>query len=97
MPHRAFIGIGTNLGDRAANYREAITRIAGLPETRVLRQSSVYETEPVGEVEMMQPFLNGAIEIATEIPADLLDKANEFHTTLVEAVDKVEKNLKKKK
>jgi 2-amino-4-hydroxy-6-hydroxymethyldihydropteridine diphosphokinase len=72
MPHRAFIGIGTNLGDKAANYREAITRIAGLPETRVLRQSSVYETDPVGEVELMGPFFNGAIEIETELPADVL-------------------------
>jgi 2-amino-4-hydroxy-6-hydroxymethyldihydropteridine diphosphokinase len=72
MPHRAFIGIGTNLGDKAANYREAIVRIAGLPETRVLRQSSVYETEPVGAVDLKGPFFNGAIEIETELPADAL-------------------------
>ena len=72
MPHRAFIGIGTNLGDRAANYREAIVRIAGLPETRVLRQSSVYETDPVGAPDLKGPFFNGVIEIETEIPADAL-------------------------
>ena len=45
MPHRAFIGLGTNLGDRAANYREAVQRIGTLPNTRVVRQSSIYETE----------------------------------------------------
>jgi 2-amino-4-hydroxy-6-hydroxymethyldihydropteridine diphosphokinase len=72
MPNRAFIGIGTNLGDKAANYREAIARIAGLPETRVLRQSSVYETDPVGAPDLKGPFFNGVIEIETEIPADAL-------------------------
>jgi 2-amino-4-hydroxy-6-hydroxymethyldihydropteridine diphosphokinase len=72
MPHRAFIGIGTNLGDKAANYREAIVRIADLPGTRVVRQSSVYETDPVGAVELKGPFFNGVIEIETELPADAL-------------------------
>jgi 2-amino-4-hydroxy-6-hydroxymethyldihydropteridine diphosphokinase len=70
MPHRAFIGIGTNVGDRAANYREAIQRITELPDTRLVRQSSIYETEPVGEVK--GPFLNGAVEIETELAPELL-------------------------
>ena len=70
MPNRAFIGIGTNLGDRAANYREAIQRIAGLPETRLVRQSSIYETEPVGEVN--GAFLNGVVEVETELAAEAL-------------------------
>src|SRR6266550_2370557 len=52
MPHRAFIGLGTNLGDRAANYREAVQRIAALPTTRVTRQSSIYETEPAPDAMM---------------------------------------------
>jgi len=68
MPHRAFIGIGTNLGDRPAHYREAIRRVATLPSTRVIRQSSVYETEPVGEIE--GAFLNGVIEAETALGAD---------------------------
>jgi 2-amino-4-hydroxy-6-hydroxymethyldihydropteridine diphosphokinase len=70
MPHRAFIGIGTNLGDRAANYREAIQRIAALPETRLVRQSSIYETEPIGEIK--GAFLNGAIEVETELAPEVL-------------------------
>jgi 2-amino-4-hydroxy-6-hydroxymethyldihydropteridine diphosphokinase len=70
MPNRAFIGIGTNLGDRAANYREAIERIANLPDTRVVRQSSIYETEPVGGLK--GAFLNGAVEVETELMADVL-------------------------
>ncbi len=68
MPNRAFIGIGTNLGDRATNYQQAIARIAALRDTRVVRQSSVYETEPVGEIK--GSFLNGVIEVETEMTAE---------------------------
>jgi 2-amino-4-hydroxy-6-hydroxymethyldihydropteridine diphosphokinase len=70
MPHRAFIGLGTNLGDRAANYRQAIQRIGHLPESRIVSHSSIYETEPVGDIEGV--FLNGVIELETEMAADLL-------------------------
>lgn len=70
MPHRAFIGIGTNLGDRIANYHEALERIGKLRQTRIVRQSSIYETDPVGDV--IGPFLNGAIEVETEYSADAL-------------------------
>ena len=70
MPNRAFIGIGSNLGDRAANYREAIQRIASIPDTRVVRQSSIYETEPMGDLK--GAFLNGVIEVETELPAEVL-------------------------
>jgi len=70
MPHRAFIGIGSNLGDRAANFREAIQRIAEIPDTRVVRQSSIYETEPMGDLK--GAFLNGVIEVETELPAETL-------------------------
>jgi 2-amino-4-hydroxy-6-hydroxymethyldihydropteridine diphosphokinase len=70
MPHRAFIGLGTNLGDRAANYRQAIQRIGQLPESRIVRHSSIYETEPVGDVKGL--FLNGVVELETEMSADAL-------------------------
>src|SRR5690242_18228067 len=85
MPHRAFIGIGSNLGDRAANYREAIARIAviserrshrdssGPPPVRVVRQSSIYETEPVDDEHLLKfPFLNGVIEVETELTPEHL-------------------------
>jgi len=70
MSQRAFIGIGTNLGDRAANYREAIRRIGQVPGTRIVRQSSIYETEPVGDIEGL--FLNGVVEVSTGLAADEL-------------------------
>jgi 2-amino-4-hydroxy-6-hydroxymethyldihydropteridine diphosphokinase len=73
MPHRAFIGIGSNLGDRAANYREAVQRIAAIAATRVVRQSSIYETEPIGNEQMLKwPFLNGVIEVETDLAAEEL-------------------------
>jgi 2-amino-4-hydroxy-6-hydroxymethyldihydropteridine diphosphokinase len=68
MPHRAFIGLGTNLGDRAANYRQAIQRLGQLPESRIVRHSSIYETEPVGFIKGI--FLNGVVELETEVPAE---------------------------
>ena len=71
MPHRAFIGIGTNLGDRAANYREArpaYRRVAGT--TRIVRQSSIYETEPVGDIK--GAFINGVVEVETELAPDAM-------------------------
>jgi 2-amino-4-hydroxy-6-hydroxymethyldihydropteridine diphosphokinase len=75
MPHRAFIGIGSNLGDRAGNYREAIHKIAAIPGTRVVRQSSIYETEPVGDELMLKwPFLNGVIETETDLTPEILMK-----------------------
>ena len=70
MPHRVFIGIGSNLGDRLANYHEALERVGKIRQTRIVRQSSIYETEPVGDV--IGPFLNGAVEIETELGSDTL-------------------------
>ena len=64
MPHRAFIGIGSNLGDRKANFLEAIERIQKLPNTRIVKQSSLYESEPLGDAKTW--FVNAVIEIETE-------------------------------
>lgn len=70
MPHRAFIGIGSNLGDRGANYREALSRIRAVTQTRIVRQSSIYETEPVGDLSGL--FLNGVVEVETTLDAEQL-------------------------
>ncbi|HXG68837.1 MAG TPA: 2-amino-4-hydroxy-6-hydroxymethyldihydropteridine diphosphokinase [Blastocatellia bacterium] len=57
---RIYLGLGSNLGDREANLREAIERIKKLGLV-VTRESSIYETEPVGHKD--QPwFLNQVIE-----------------------------------
>ena len=73
MPHRAFIGAGSNLGDRKVNIAEAIARVGELPATRIVRKSSLYESEPHGNAKTW--FVNAVIEIETDhAPADLLKK-----------------------
>jgi 2-amino-4-hydroxy-6-hydroxymethyldihydropteridine diphosphokinase len=66
-----FIGFGSNVGDREANLCEAIARIEKLG-LKVVRESSIYETEPVGHAD--QPwFLNQVIEtmiLAGPVPGD---------------------------
>ena len=47
--NRALVGMGSNRGDRRANLRRALREMAGIPQTEVLRVSSLYETEPVGD------------------------------------------------
>jgi 2-amino-4-hydroxy-6-hydroxymethyldihydropteridine diphosphokinase len=72
MSHRIYIGIGSNLGDRRANTAEAIDRITKIPDTRVVRASSLYESEPLGNAKTW--FVNSAIEIETEMGAEPLLK-----------------------
>ena len=65
---RAFVGLGSNLGDREAMIRLALDDLARLPETTLVRASSLYDTEPVGEPE--QPnFLNAVAELDTTLTA----------------------------
>lgn len=64
MPHRVYIGIGSNLGDRRANIVEAVERMSQLAGTRVVRTSSLYESEPLGDAKTW--FVNGVIELDTE-------------------------------
>jgi 2-amino-4-hydroxy-6-hydroxymethyldihydropteridine diphosphokinase len=66
----AFIGLGSNLGDREGNLRAALARLAELGEVRA---SSFRETDPVGVTDQPK-FLNAAAELSTDLPArDLLD------------------------
>jgi 2-amino-4-hydroxy-6-hydroxymethyldihydropteridine diphosphokinase len=69
---KAYIGLGSNLGDREQAIRSALEGIAELPDTELVRVSSLYDTEPVGEVD--QPnFLNAAVMVETELePRTLL-------------------------
>jgi 2-amino-4-hydroxy-6-hydroxymethyldihydropteridine diphosphokinase len=70
----AFIGLGSNLGDREANLREALKRLAELAGTRVLRASSFIETAPVDAPPGSGQFLNGVAMIQTSLdPRQLLE------------------------
>ena len=64
LPHKVYLGLGTNLGDREANIRQAI-RLIEERVGAVVRQSSLIETEPWG-FESPNKFLNAVILCETE-------------------------------
>lgn len=65
---RAYLGLGSNLGDSRAHLRAAV---AALPD--VVATSPVYETEPLGGPPGQQPYLNLVVELETELsPRELL-------------------------
>lgn len=78
----AFLGLGSNVGDRLATLQRAIDLLAAEPGIKVLRTSRVWETDPVGGPE--QPdFLNVVAEIDTALePLDLLEAVNRVEATL---------------
>lgn len=67
MSIRAYIAIGSNLGDRLANCGAALDRLGRLAGTTLLRASPLIETEPEEGV-AGGPFLNGVAETVTELP-----------------------------
>ncbi|MBI2932256.1 MAG: 2-amino-4-hydroxy-6-hydroxymethyldihydropteridine diphosphokinase [Planctomycetes bacterium] len=70
-PVRAYIGVGSNLGDRLAAIRQAVRLLDRVPGVRVLRRSKLRETSPVNAGG--SDYLNGVVEIrCTMPPRDLL-------------------------
>jgi 2-amino-4-hydroxy-6-hydroxymethyldihydropteridine diphosphokinase len=68
----AYIGLGSNLGDREANLRNAAILMASLPHVSVFLKSTVAETDPVDHRDQPR-FLNQVIIIETTLsPPDLL-------------------------
>ncbi len=69
---RAYVGLGANLGDRAATLTRAIELLGERPEIAVVAVSSFRETDPVGFLDQPR-FLNAAVAIDTSLsPAALL-------------------------
>ena len=67
MSEKVYIGVGSNLGDKAANCRTAVEKVDALPGCSVRARSGLYSTEPVG-VEDQEWYVNGAICVDTELP-----------------------------
>jgi 2-amino-4-hydroxy-6-hydroxymethyldihydropteridine diphosphokinase len=64
---RAFVGLGSNLGDREATIARAVELLSGAEGVEIVAVSSLRETEPWGPVD--QPsYLNGAAEVTTDLP-----------------------------
>lgn len=81
MPHRVYVGLGSNLGDRKANIREAEARLAELPESRIVKTSSLYESEPHGNAKTW--FINSVVELETELePDELLKRTRAIETAM---------------
>lgn len=71
---RAYLGLGSNRGDRGRHLREAV---AALPD--VVAVSPVYETDPVGGPPGQSPYLNVVVALETErSPRELLALAGEL-------------------
>lgn len=72
MGIRAYLSIGSNLGDRVANLTQAVALLGRRPEIHVDQVSPLYETEPVGGV-VQANFYNLAVRLTTRLsPNELL-------------------------
>ena len=70
--HMAFIGLGSNLGDRLGQLRTAMTNIARRIGT-ITRESPIYEAEPWGISLTPSPsYLNSVIAVETDLPPEVL-------------------------
>lgn len=78
----AFLGLGSNLGDRLDHLQRAVDLLDDDDATRVEAVSSVYETDPVGGPEQ-GPYLNIALRVVTRrSPRRLLGLCNEVEAAL---------------
>jgi 2-amino-4-hydroxy-6-hydroxymethyldihydropteridine diphosphokinase len=74
MAIRAYVGLGSNLGDREATLLRALELLAAEPGLTVTAVSVFRDTEPVGHIEQPR-FLNGVAAVDTELSArELLDR-----------------------
>ena len=81
MGSQVFIGVGSNLGNRRVYYQKALDLMADLSQTAILRCSSLYETEPIGEAQNW--YLNGVVELETALsPQQLLSCLQKIESAL---------------
>ncbi|MCI2790056.1 2-amino-4-hydroxy-6-hydroxymethyldihydropteridine diphosphokinase [Staphylococcus warneri] len=79
---KAYLGLGSNMGDRAHQLQQAIQIIDRFQHIDVASVSPIYETEPVGYTDQPQ-FLNLCIEIETTLkPQELLKRCLETEQAL---------------
>lgn len=81
-----YLGVGSNLGDRRKNIKEAIKKLNALKETKVIKLSRIIETKPEGGPPQGK-FLNACLKIGTSLPA----------LTLLKKLKIIEKELDRKR
>ncbi|MGD6819109.1 2-amino-4-hydroxy-6-hydroxymethyldihydropteridine diphosphokinase [Metabacillus sp. 84] len=80
--NQAYLALGSNMGDRETYLLEAVKQLDEDPAIEVRKQSSIYETAPVGYTDQGS-FLNMAVEIFTTCsPDELLDKTQHIEQML---------------
>ena len=71
--HLAYVALGANLADPTTQVRAALTALTELPQSRLLRASSLYRTAPVG-IAHQPDFINAVAALETTLaPLALLD------------------------
>lgn len=82
-PSRVYLGLGSNLGDRAANLAAAVRLLSQIPETVVLAVAGEYETRPVGGPDGQGDYLNSACMLETDLtPFAFLDELHRIERSL---------------
>jgi 2-amino-4-hydroxy-6-hydroxymethyldihydropteridine diphosphokinase len=74
MKHTVYVGIGSNLGDKALRCEEAVSEILKVDGHQLLARSSLYRTRPVGYTDQ-DWFVNGVIKIESDLPPSALLRA----------------------
>ncbi|MBN1512050.1 MAG: 2-amino-4-hydroxy-6-hydroxymethyldihydropteridine diphosphokinase [Phycisphaerae bacterium] len=79
----AFLGLGSNMGDRLTHMREAVRRLAAVPHVEIERVSSLYETAAVGGPADQGWFLNAVVAVRTRLsPSGLLQTCGRIERDL---------------
>lgn len=73
MVHRAYIALGSNLCDPVTQVNNALTALEKLPRTKLIQQSSLYQSEPVG-YDNQPDFINAVAEVSTNLSPETLLK-----------------------
>ncbi len=82
MAHTAYLGLGSNLGDRLETLQRAVDLLADRG-ARAVASSRVWETEPIGGPDDQPPFLNAVVRVETDLDADdLLGAVNAVEAAL---------------
>ncbi|MBK8189427.1 MAG: 2-amino-4-hydroxy-6-hydroxymethyldihydropteridine diphosphokinase [Vampirovibrionales bacterium] len=88
----AYLGLGSNLGDRVGYVQQALTLLADCPGIGIVEASSLYETEPVGFADQ-EWFINAAVAIETSLsPVALLTACQEIERRLLRQRDPANRN-----
>ncbi len=88
MKKSVIIGLGSNIGDKGGNLKEAIERIATFRGTTIEKVSSFYKTDPVGYLEQ-DWFVNAVVKVLTNMaPPEMLHALLEIESVLGRVRDK---------